>query len=189
MTLLTKTLTAEDLWELSHSEEYRDFRLELSNGELIVMAPASFEHGKVGAESLGHIWAFVRANRLGMVTTAETGFVLFRDEERGDVVRAPDVAFVRANRIGEPPKKGYLRSAPDFAVEVVSPNDTGEEIDNKIKDYLRANSPLFWFIYPKSQAVVVYSGATSQRFGIDDTLDGGEVLPGFTLLVRQLFEE
>jgi Uma2 family endonuclease len=80
--------SAEELWELSHTPEYADMRLELSQGELIVMSPVSWKHGTAAAKILRGRAAFAEARNLGEVTGAETGYILFTDENGRDTVRA-----------------------------------------------------------------------------------------------------
>ncbi|MHC4934337.1 MAG: Uma2 family endonuclease, partial [Planctomycetota bacterium] len=94
-------------------------RCELVRGELRMMIPPGFAHGRITIKLTGPILKHVEANGLGIVVAAETGFLLARDP---DTVRAPDIAFVRAAR-GPGPERGYFPGAPDLAVEVLSPDD------------------------------------------------------------------
>ena len=94
-------------------------RCELIRGELRMMIPPGFEHGRVTINVTAAVVSFVRARQLGVLHCAETGFVLARDP---DTVRAPDLAFTCADRAA-PPERGFVPSAPDLAVEVLSPDD------------------------------------------------------------------
>lgn len=125
--------------------------------------------------------------RARYVGAAETGFVLFRDPVEGDTVRAPDVSFVRADRLPKQIPDGFFELAPDLAVEVVAPNDKASDIDETIEDYLRAGVRLIWFVYPKSRSVHVYTQTTVERLNSDETLDGRDVLPGFRLSIGDMF--
>jgi Uma2 family endonuclease len=131
--------------------------------------------------------AFIEAHKLGEFFAAETGFILARNP---DTVRAPDAAFVGAARI--PPSglpEGYFPGAPDLAAEVVSPNDTASEVQAKVADYLSAGSRLVWVIYPDLRQVAVFDAARANRIlAASDQLDGGDVLPGFSLVLAELFE-
>lgn len=180
----TKLITAADLWEMP----YDGFRYELVRGELHKMSPAGSEHGAIIVNLSTLLKTYVKAHRLGVVFAAETGF---RIAESPDCVRAPDIAFVRRERLpssGLP--KGYWPGAPDLAVEVISPNDRLYEVDEKIEDYLAAGTLLVWVIYPKKQSVTVYETAREPRVLIGaETLDGGEVVPGFECRITEVFEQ
>jgi Uma2 family endonuclease len=186
MTAQEKLYSVDDLWRLSH--EPGDRRFELVKGQLVEMSPAGGIHGDIASELNMHIRLFVKQHNLGYVSAAETGYILFTDPDEGDTVRAPDVAFVQKERLPRGFPAGYIPLAPDLAVEVVSPNDKAGEIEEKIADYLRAGVRLAWFVYPKSKSVHVYTSETIERLNTDDTLDGRDVLPGFQLVVRNLFQ-
>lgn len=175
-------LTAEELLHLPTAG-----RLELVRGELYEMPPAGARHGgvamRVGILLGGHVYR----NHLGEVLAAETGFVLQRDP---DTVRAPDVSFVARDRLpaGELPA-GFLDLAPDLAVEVVSPGDTTREVQEKVEDWLYAGTHLVWVVYPATQTVTVHRSLedVSELSG-SDVLDGGQVVPGFSCHVQELFK-
>src|SRR5262245_9572005 len=195
MVIQEKIRTAEDLWELSHRPEYTDLHLELSEGRLIVMSPAGWKHGTITLR-LGHkVLEHVDENGLGIVTAAETGFILYKnpDPNGKDTVRAPDVGFIAAARVpgnlDELPD-GYVPFAPDLAIEVVSPNDEPKEIEQKVKEYLKYGTRLVRVMYSDSKEVKVYApGQKTKTLKIGDTLEGGDVLPGFKLPVRDIFSE
>ncbi len=188
MVIKDRLYTAEDLWELSHLPENSEKRFELAQGVLIEMSPAGGEHGLCAAALLANVWNFVNQHKLGYVTAAETGYILFANPDGRNTVRAPDVGFVAAARLLEGFPQGYIPLAPDLAIEVVSLNDKAVEIADKINDYLRAGIPLIWFFYPKLKTVQVYAQSKVEVFGIDDSLDGGNVLPGFKLPLMDIFE-
>jgi Uma2 family endonuclease len=175
-------MTAEELFDLPDD----GMRHELVEGELRTMPPAGFEHGDVAMELAFHVTAFVRQHRLGTVLAAETGFVLRRDP---DTVRAPDVAFVRADRV--PPRddrRRFAELAPDLVVEVTSPSDRAAEVNSKVALWLDAGVRLVWVVDPESGIVVAHQPAgVAHLFRGDDVLDGGDVLPGFSLSLRDLF--
>lgn len=180
--------TAEDLWELSHLPEYDGKHLELSEGMLIEMSPAGGKHGLVALRFGRYIGNHVEVNHLGETTAAETGYILYKNPDSKDTVRAPDVGFISTARIPENGlPDGYIPFAPDLAVEVVSPNDDAEEIHQKVNEYLKAGTRLVLVAYPKSQTIVVHTTEGSKTLEKDDLLDGGDVLPGFTLRVKTFF--
>ncbi len=189
MSIQEKLYSADELWELSRQPEYREKHLELSKGRLIEMSPSGGEHGNIAAVMAGYLFIFLLSNKIGRHTIAEAGYILYTDENGKDTVRVPDVGFVLNEHIPEGglPHK-YIPFAPDLAVEVVSPNDTLAEIETKISEYLHYGTRMILFIHPDSQTVYVYTPDSTRRLTMDDTLDGGDLLPGFSLPVRTLFE-
>ena len=176
-----KLMTAEELLALGP-----DFHGELVKGRLIEMAPASWEHGDVALTIGSLLHVFVRERKLGKTFAAETGFILARDP---DSVRAPDVAFVTQTRLANGASKpGFFDGAPDLAVEVLSPSNTSSEMAAKITEYFEAGCRLVWVIDTARRTVTVHR-LTSQAVAlqISDTLDGGDVLPGFSVSVSDLF--
>lgn len=187
MAIEERLYTADDLWKLSHLPEHADKRLELSEGQLIEMSPSGGEHGGVAGEFFLHIKLFVREHDLGYVTIAETGYVLYQNPSGRDIVRAPDVGFVAAARLPDGLPTRYIPLAPDLAVEVISPTDTAAEVQKKINEYLRYGTQIIWAAYPQIRTVVVHTPQGAQTLDDAAMLDGGAVLPGFTLAVAAVF--
>lgn len=130
---------------------------ELVQGELVMMSPAGFEHGVITQRIAAFLHAYVSARRLGVVTAAETGFVLARSP---DTVRAPDVGFVAESRLPRGSAKGFFEGAPDLAVEVLSPSDTRDQAARsraaaKIGDWLAAGCQEVWCVDPASRTATV----------------------------------
>jgi Uma2 family endonuclease len=123
------------------------------------------------------------------------GFVLGADgmvRLRSSLVRIPDGSYVSFARLPDRkvPRVGIGNFAPDLAVEVISEGNTTKEMATKLEDYFRAGVLLVWFCYPKTCEVHVFSNLTAPTvLGLNDVLDGGQVLPGFTLPLRELFAE
>ena len=178
----TKLMTADELLDIPDD----GFRYELVRGELKRMSPAGDEHGEVGMELAIPLGAHVKKNRLGKLYLAETGFLI---QTNPDTVRAPDIAFVRMERIKEIPRaKGYRVGAPDLVVEVNSPNDTVGKVEEKVADWLDAGARLVWVVSPKLKTVTVYRSLTDIiTLTEKDTLDGGDVVPGFKIPVAEIF--
>ncbi len=177
----TRTLiTAAELEGMSFPDE----RVELSEGELIRMPPAGFEHGYVVMGFGAKLGAYVKKNTLGAVVGPDTGFRL--DEH---TVRSPDIGFVsraRLEKTGHP--AGFFPGAPDLAVEVFSPSDSKSDLFKKIQEYFRAGTRLVWALFPAIKQVYVYRGPKRVKIlGAGDTLDGEDLLPGFSIAVDKIF--
>lgn len=161
-------------------------RRDLMQGEVQTMAAAGTQHGMLAMRLGSAIGNYVDERGLGLVFAAETGFTLARNP---DTVLAPDAAFLRADRVpaGASPE-GFWEVAPDLVVEVDSPGDSLREVDAKVAAYLRYGVRLIWVARPRRREVVVYAlGAAPRTLGIEATLDGGEVLPGFSYPLARLW--
>ena len=181
--VVSTPMTADELLRLPPDGH----RYELVEGELKVMTPAGPRHGRIAMRLGSLIEQHARQHNLGVVYAAETGFQLREDP---DTVRAADAAFVAKGRVpleGEP--EGYWAIAPDLVVEVVSPSDSASAVQSKVADWLGAGCRLVWVIYPDTQTVTEYHSQTEVRMlTADQTLEGGDVLPGFACGVSEIFE-
>jgi Uma2 family endonuclease len=176
-----KLMTAEELLRLPDD----GMRHELIQGELRTMAPAGDEHGWVTSNLHIPLGTYVKAHRLGRVYAAETGFRLERDP---DTVRAPDVAFVRQERLEAGALPGYRPGAPDFAVEVLSPSDRPGEVAEKVAAWLAHGTRMVLVVHPRSRTVRVHRPDAPVRvLAESDTIDGEDVVPGWQLPVREVF--
>lgn len=162
-----------------------DERVELIDGVVIPMTPASNESGRVTAVITIRLGMFVLPRQLGNILAAETGFVIFADRQ---TVLAPDVAFVRAGR--EPQSEArwhFARLAPDLVVEVLSPSDRARDMTAKVALYQGAGVPLIWVVDPRAVTVTVHAlGQPPLTLTATDTLNGGDVLPEFQIVVAEL---
>jgi len=176
-------LTAHEYWLLPETGMQRT----LVRGEVHETMPPGGRHGLIAAilSMLLRLWA--KNGPQGCVGV-ESGFLLSRDP---DTVRGPDVFYIRADRIPESGiPEGFWTIAPDVAVEVVSPNETAEDVREKVRDYLAAGTSLVWVVYPRTQEVVAHTpDGFARTFSRDDTLVAPPVLPGFTCTVQTLFED
>ncbi len=127
------------------------------------------------------------SGKLGFCFSGHCGYQIFAD--RPKLVRFPDVSFIRSGRLpGNKVPRGYVDVVPDLVVEVVSPNDKAENVEQRLTDFLRAGVPLAWMIYPSTKQVYVFhQGPSSLRLGEGDSLDGEDVLPGFSCALIDLF--
>jgi Uma2 family endonuclease len=161
-------------------------RCELVRGELIVMPPAGAEHGRIVARMTLRLAGFVEEGALGTVFGVETGF---RIAHEPDTVRAPDVAFVRAERMGAELGRGFFPGPPDLAVEVLSPEDRAGEVLAKVQDWLDAGCLAVWVADPRTRTITVYRSRSEIIVLRDsETLSGGDLLPDFNLPVGKLFQ-
>ena len=159
-------------------------RHELVDGVVRTMAPAGGLHGETGASLLVEVASYVRQNRLGAVFTAETGFRIARDP---DTVRAPDVAFVRTERVEAARVPGFPDLAPDLVAEVVSPSDRAVDVVEKALAWLDAGVRLVWVVDRANRLITVHSPGVTNTLRGDAVLDGGDVLPGFSLDLDDLW--
>jgi Uma2 family endonuclease len=187
MSTTTRLITADELLSVPHRDEYgTDCRLELVRGEVRRMSPTGGAHGIMCLETGAELRNDARANGLGKVFGAETGFLVERDP---DSVLGIDVAFVNKERMRlvENIIK-FVPFAPDLAVEVLSPSSTVAEVDEKIRLYFAAGSRQVWIVKPERRTIAAYSSPTEVRIlAGEGALDGGDVLPGFELKLSELF--
>ncbi len=159
---------------------------ELIEGELVEVTSSGFIHGIVAQEIAYYVLDFVKKHKLGVVTAAETGFVLGEHTFRG-----ADSAFIsneNLKKYGYP--QGFFPTAPDIAIEVVSPSNTSEEMMQKVNLYLKNGSRLVWLIYPKLKMITVYrQNNLVNLLRETDSLEGEDVLPNFSLSLEKLFAD
>ena len=181
MTTTTRNITADELFTMGDIG-----RCELIYGELIMMSPAGPEHGVVAARIARLIGNYVEDHDLGLVFAAETGFVI----QAPDLVRAPDVSFVRKDRVSAGlPRRGYFDGVPDLAVEVVSPDDSKRDVAEKINMWLAHGTPVVWVAYPKQMTVEIHRvGQPPQRLTAADEIRDEPLLPGFVLPLSRVFK-
>jgi Uma2 family endonuclease len=181
----TKTLvTAEEFARIPEPED-ESVLMELDEGEVITMPPAGEEHGFCGI-NIGTILAnHVKKHKLGRVYGADTGFRL-----NATTVRAPEVAFVRKERLAAVRQGVFANGAPDLAVEVFSPSDNVRQLMRKVKQYFAAGCHTVWIVYPERREINVLEASGADRLlRENDTIDAPELLPGFAVLVAEFFAD
>ena len=164
-----------------------DVKAELVRGELRVTPPAGGPHGRVVINILRRLLAHVEAHGLGWVFADGTGYQLL---ELPRTVRVPDVSFVRTDRLPvEGIGPGLLKLAPDLAIEVLSPSESASELEEKLDDYRSCGTRLICVVDPMQRTVMIIARDRAVRWLREgDTLDGGDVVPGFACAVAELFE-
>jgi len=174
--------TAEDLEQLPS-----DARYELIRGELCAMPNNSADHGNKTMRISTSVAYFVDENALGECFAAETRFTIETDP---DTTLGPDFAYISKERLADIPERGYLRLAPDLVIETRSPNETGAGFALKISRWLSAGVREAWAVDPATQTLVIHRAGVAPRIlTVDDTLTGGDVLPGYSMPIRRLFRK
>jgi Uma2 family endonuclease len=175
--------TEDDVIEI-HDRERR--LCELVDGVLVEKTMGAYE-SMIAVEIARLIGNWVRPRKLGAVLGAD-GLLRLAP----GLVRIPDVAFLSMAKFpqGRFPQGAIAPLAPDLAVEVLSTSNTKQEMDEKLEDYFTHGTRLVWYVEPVARTIEVFTGAAPPRTLTEaDTLDGGEVLPGFQLSIRELFAE
>jgi len=180
MTSATQITTADQLWAANIQQP-----CELIRGELRMMSPGNAEHGWVIMNISAPLATFVKQNNLGYVFGAETGFIIERDP---DSVLAPDVAFVRRDRIPGPIPTKFFPGPPDLAVEVLSASNSALEVQEKTEEWLNSGCREVWLIDPKrkSAAICTLSGRGVRVETVDSLTS--DLLPAFALPVADVFQ-
>ena len=160
------------------------WRRELVRGELLEMSPPNARHGRVVIRLGSRLEAYVDKHGLGEVYS-EVGWIFEQDP---DTVLGPDLSFVRKSRLAEVNDEGFARTFPDLAIEVVSPSNTAAEMMRKVDIYFRCGVSAVWIIEPKGQIAEIHrKGEPVRRLRLDGALEDAELLPGFSLTLRDLF--
>ncbi len=178
------SLTVEEYAALKEPE---GVRYELSDGELIVTPSASLLHNEIRDHLNARLWAFIKSRKLGRVTS-ETDMKLV-----GEVVRRPDVAFIRAERLqGLDLDEVPLPVAPDLAIEIVSKNDRADDLLLKVSQYLAAGVKAVWLLYPNTRLAYRYLPGKLEpevrSAAADHAFEEPELLPGFSIALAAIFE-
>ena len=175
-------VSAEELLDMPDD----GYQYELVRGELRKMAPAGARHSNIGMTVGTSLNFHVMSNHLGTVFGADGGFLL---ERNPDTVRAPDVAFVRRERMEEVGlMDSYWPGPPDLAVEVISPNDRYTEVVEKVEEWLKAGTRMVVVVDPRRKVAAVHrSGREPVTLAEGAVLDGDDVVPGWRMALGDIF--
>ncbi len=187
MVMERQLISAERFFDIVGSPVYEDRSLELVEGEIIEMSKPSGLHGQITFLLGLKIGIHVVENELGTVTAAETGFLLERNPDGRDTVRALDIAFLSRAKAPAILPDSLVDVAPDLAVEVISPSNKVADMHRKVRQLLAAGTALLWIVHPETRTVEVHTRSGATTFEGDDVLSGGDVLPGFEIRVRDIF--
>ena len=175
-------LTANDLLRL----DSQGVRGELVRGVFCKTMSVGQEHGEIVLNLGAMLWNFVRPQKLGRLVASDTGIWLEHDP---DTVREPDIAFFSTEKM--PPDvrvTGYSETVPDLVVEVHSPSDSMREVHDKARMWLSYGVPLVWVVHPETRAVDVHRQQHAvSTLTENDSLDGADILPGFSCPISELF--
>ena len=175
-------LTADDLLRL-YSEGKRG---ELVRGEFCETVSSGGEHGEIAMTLGGEVGSFVRRRRLGRVSGSDSGVRLERDP---DTVREPDLLYISARKLPLDVRvAGYYEVVPDLIVEIMSPSDSRTAFTDKLRMWISYGVRVVWGVFPDTRTVEIHVAGGFTALTDADTLDGGDVLPGFTCAVNDIFE-
>ncbi len=178
-----KVWTDEEFMALPDGHRY-----EIVNGELVDMGSAGAKHGYIYSLPVMALMGYILTKKLGVVLDSSTAFKMKSGNKS-----SPDISFFAKERLQgltELPT-GFLEGAPDLAVEVLSPGNTVEEIHDKLVEYFENGTRLFWVIHPNENYMLAYRSAQEpdRLLKSVDSLDGEEVVPGFSLPVADPFQK
>ena len=185
--VLEKLMTADEFFDSPYSKGFElvKGRVVPKGGGFELNMPTGAKHGAVTDELEARMSYFVRKNKLGKVFAAETGFILSEG-----TVRGIDISFVSNEKIAEfGIPDTFFPVAPDLAVEVISPENSFDEIQDKIEEYLSAGTKLVWIVYPKRKMIHVHRQSNVIKvLRESDELDGEDVLPDFKVKLAEIFK-
>ncbi len=173
-------ITAEEFADMPESEH-----AELVRGHIVEEPANNGLHAEVVVHVAMILRWFVMKHHLGKVYAGDPGMILEPDP---DTTRGPDIAFVDKSRVDQVPQRGFSGVIADMVVEVVSPSERAARVEAKIEEFLQAGVRLAWLLDPGPETLVEFHGQSRRELRGDDRVSGHDVLPGFDLAVRQLFE-
>lgn len=177
-------LSLADYAAFCAAPENADRRVELVDGVLVEKPMPSFTPSQIAVLIAYFLVDYLRRNPLGYVTGEQGGYRL--DDH---TVLIPDVGYIRKQRLPTTPER-EVPVPPDLAVEVMSPSDSKRALRQKAERYLAAGVAMVWLVFPETRQVEVYTPHNDVReLGINDSLDGGDLLPNFALAIRALFAQ
>jgi Uma2 family endonuclease len=176
----TKRYTVEEFDEFIYLPENVDKEFEFIGGEILEVVSNSYS-SEIAATISAEIRMYIKGKKLGRVTGADGGYIIAGERY------IPDVAFISIKKQPLSSREAYNPNPPDLVVEVVSPSDSNRQMKIKVANYMAVGA-IVWVVYPETHDVEVFRSAQAvQILGIDDTLAGGDILPGFTLPVKEIF--
>ena len=178
----SKPSTIDDLAHFPDDGKLR----EIIDGQVVEWDVTNIDHGFFAGVLARIIGNFVLQHRLGMVTTNDA---LVRILGSASHARGADIAFFSRRRIPKDRRVGATTTTPDFVIEILSPTDRAVDVQEKIHDWLRSGVRLLWYIDPMNGTTAVYTGGHLAYVDAGDSLEGGDVLPGLSLRMQDIFDE
>ena len=183
---LANPITDEQFEQLC--AQNRDTKFEMTRrGELIVMSPTGSESGRRNGDLFGQIWYWNRQTKKGVVFDSSTGFTLPNSAKR-----SPDVSWIEISRwhsLTQEQRRGLAPIAPDFVIELMSPNDNLKMIQEKMQEYLECGVKLGWLIHPDERRVELYrQGKDIEVLNSPQSLSGEELMPGLVVELEEIFK-
>lgn len=158
---------------------------ELIKGEVVRAMPTGHSHGIIESMIAALIFNYLRTHKIGRVVSGEVGVYTQRNP---DTVRAVDVAFISNERYRQVQSGSYLDVAPELVVEIMPPANTRSEVHEKLAEYFAIGVQCVWIVDPQLAQVHVYQSIDNvMRLTRQDTLTGGDILPGFTVTLTDIF--
>lgn len=184
MAIQKKLYTVTEFEDLIDHPENRDRRFELIDGEIVEKVPTEL-HSLIAGNIYTFLRLFILPRNLGRIVF-EVRFRLKGDNHNS---RLPDVSFTRAERVQPVVEKGAVTQIPDLCVEIQSPSDSPKSLRDRAAYYLANGAQMVWLVYPKKRMIeALYPDGEFDIFNAEDTLTGGDLLPGFAVEVKAIFE-
>lgn len=172
---------------IENNEQFVSPLCELVAGALIEKAPTSYLENRLAFILAYYLQAYLRQSPVGAGFTEGAMYRL-----NSGNVRLPDLSVSLRSRFpdGKVQRVPYANFAPDLAIEILSQSNTVAEIALKREELFASGTQVMWVIDPGQRVVDVFTAPTvAQRLQVVDELNGGAILPGFTLSIQQLFSE
>ena len=187
--LMKRPITEEIAMQVDTYDRFK--LLEITDGEWVGFDEDEYmtgeEHGWRESILIAFLTIWALENHTGRIYSGDTSFVLDGSVGNVKVRRKPDVAFVQTTRIQ--PTQGYYFGCPDLAIEITSPTDSASDIQAKIDEFFHFGTQQVWQVYPNRKQIVIHlPNGTSKKHGVNDIIDGGELLAGFKLDLSKVFE-
>jgi len=189
--MIAEAKSAKKIWTEAELQSLPEdgYLHEVVNGELVMSPKNDFFHGRICTRLSTALNNFVTQQKLGVVLDSSTGFWMHNRN-----CRAPDISFFSKERLVRegfrPSTRRFFPGAPDLAVEILSPNNTRAEIDERLKDFFSSGARVAWIVNPDAECVEVCHAPDKRRLlGAGAELDGEQLLPGFRYPIADLFKD
>ena len=187
MVMERQYIGADKFIEIVGGPEYEGRAVELVRGVIVEMSMPNPEHAEILSRLHARLAMFVYNNDLGRVAVGDTPYIVERNSEGKDTVRGLDLSFLSKSTAPLPLPRQPMTVMPDLAVEVISPSNETADIRLKIHQLLEAGASMIWVVYPDMRIVDVHTASGVTVLKENDSLSGGDILPGFEIPVTDIF--